>query len=850
MTTVTAGHRFEISHKSGSPEDPGLCSADDIAAYMLIDSVAISTATSKAVSTVNAVAPDSSSISQANSRATSAGTAASVADSKAVSDSGTTSMADSKAISVSGSCSVADSKAVSVSVAVPVTTAIVYSGAISSADSKAVSTANTIPTPAAGRTVPTLTQYLANNAVFNVLDYGAAFNGVTDDATAINAACAAALAAGGGIVQLPVGTAIYGSLVTWGTGVTVQGRGMGATILKQKASANLSTNLLIATSAFNAGAKDFTLDCNMAQNTGAGQNYGLRFDYGTDHLIDRVEVKNFYGLTGGTGVMIAGTGVSTRCHVTRCYVHDGGDIAALHQSDGIFVGGVNNKLTFNHIYNITDTAIVAEQSTDVLIDGNTILFCTQGIALGTATSAPGVGGTVSNNLIAGINRFNGQAILIYRFNGTTNKKILVAHNNIRDSTAGGGIFCWQSSFVDFVGNRASNIAGTAASAWDGVGLYVRNCHHITLNGGSYDGCSQQGVLFAGVTDATVIAPSITSCMLLSPGTAAGMTVQDGPTEPSWGAPQSVQSQRITIIGLRSTGTLAYANATAIIGATSIAINDLPGAIPSGTVLTFTGGKTATLSAPALAGATTLAVTALAAQVNAADVANYAPQGRGLSLSGLCDQLLIVGCDLRGNANNPGYSNAATGNVRRFGNLTFTTNNTNEAVDYADLVGGAKITGGDLAFVSGATGAIRYVSRIWSDTANWALLNNAATLANLLVDEATGSTGARGSLTSGEFAVTYSASMTPNAQLGNRAIITATNSTAFAINAPTNPVTGQVLRVTIRNTSGGALGVATWNAVFKMVAWSQPANGFSRSIEFDYDGTNWVEMTRTAADIPN
>lgn len=99
-------------------------------------------------------------------------------------------------------------------------------------------------------------------------------------------------------------------------------------------------------------------------------------------------------------------------------------------------------------------------------------------------------------------------------------------------------------------------------------------------------------------------------------------------------------------------------------------------------------------------------------------------------------------------------------------------------------------------------------------------------------------------------VTYSASMTPDAQAGNIQVITATNGTAFTINAPSNPASGQQMTMRIRNTSGGALGAATWNAVFKMVAWTNPGNGNSRAIEFYYDGTNWVETYRSAADIPN
>lgn len=108
----------------------------------------------------------------------------------------------------------------------------------------------------------------------------------------------------------------------------------------------------------------------------------------------------------------------------------------------------------------------------------------------------------------------------------------------------------------------------------------------------------------------------------------------------------------------------------------------------------------------------------------------------------------------------------------------------------------------------------------------------------------------GAIIEKEVTVVYSVAMTPDASLGNEQIITATNATAFAINAPTNPATGQYLEVTLRNTSGGALGAATWNGVFKMTAWTNPANGFSRTIVFRYNGANWVEKGRTAADVPN
>ena len=99
-------------------------------------------------------------------------------------------------------------------------------------------------------------------------------------------------------------------------------------------------------------------------------------------------------------------------------------------------------------------------------------------------------------------------------------------------------------------------------------------------------------------------------------------------------------------------------------------------------------------------------------------------------------------------------------------------------------------------------------------------------------------------------VAYSASITIDAREGNTFEVTATNGTAFTVNAPTNPADGQVMLLTIKNTSGGALGAITWNAVFKMAAWTSPATANNRSITFVYDGTNWIERHRTASDIPN
>jgi hypothetical protein len=100
------------------------------------------------------------------------------------------------------------------------------------------------------------------------------------------------------------------------------------------------------------------------------------------------------------------------------------------------------------------------------------------------------------------------------------------------------------------------------------------------------------------------------------------------------------------------------------------------------------------------------------------------------------------------------------------------------------------------------------------------------------------------------ALTYGTTIATDAALGNEFDITVTDGVAFAISAPTNPTDGQRITYTLRNTSGGAMGVVTWNAVFKMAALTNPATGFSRSIDFRYDGSNWVQISQTGVDVPN
>lgn len=97
--------------------------------------------------------------------------------------------------------------------------------------------------------------------------------------------------------------------------------------------------------------------------------------------------------------------------------------------------------------------------------------------------------------------------------------------------------------------------------------------------------------------------------------------------------------------------------------------------------------------------------------------------------------------------------------------------------------------------------------------------------------------------------TYSATIASDASAAAHFTVVATDTTAFTIAAPSNAKKGRSITFDITNSSGGSLGTITWNAAFKLAgAFTNPANGKRRTVSFKYDGSNWVETHRAAADI--
>jgi Pectate lyase superfamily protein/Right handed beta helix region len=98
-----------------------------------------------------------------------------------------------------------------------------------------------------------------------------------------------------------------------------------------------------------------------------------------------------------------------------------------------------------------------------------------------------------------------------------------------------------------------------------------------------------------------------------------------------------------------------------------------------------------------------------------------------------------------------------------------------------------------------------------------------------------------------FTLTDGATVAPSFLTGNHFILEAKGSRTIAnVN---QRVAGATVTFDIKNGTGGAI-TTTWNEAYKLAgAWVDPAAGKSRTVTFYcYDGTNWRELGRAAADI--
>jgi len=91
--------------------------------------------------------------------------------------------------------------------------------------------------------------------------------------------------------------------------------------------------------------------------------------------------------------------------------------------------------------------------------------------------------------------------------------------------------------------------------------------------------------------------------------------------------------------------------------------------------------------------------------------------------------------------------------------------------------------------------------------------------------------------------------TANAKLANINYLSI-GSGDYTIAAPTNAFDGCRLTYIVKNDGLGALGAATWNAIFRKTAWTNPASGTARTVTFVYDSATslWWQTSASDADL--
>lgn len=185
---------------------------------------------------------------------------------------------------------------------------------------------------------------------YNVRDYGAVGDGVTDDRAAIQAALDACRTAGGGVVYLPAGTyAINSSIIhptdptvtvclVIGSDTTLAGDGVGATILRLGAS--MPNQLFFLNNYNRLTNADHDITIAQLEIDGNAANQAASVDAQNGPLVDHIQrgvyrdlfVHDFYGTTSGGNGPNGTPGenshldfhYSSDCHYIRCTCADTG----------------------------------------------------------------------------------------------------------------------------------------------------------------------------------------------------------------------------------------------------------------------------------------------------------------------------------------------------------------------------------------------------------------------------------------------------------------------------------------------------------------------------------------------
>ncbi|MDE3095764.1 MAG: right-handed parallel beta-helix repeat-containing protein [Chloroflexota bacterium] len=317
-------------------------------------------------------------------------------------------------------------------------------------------------------TVAGLLQYMRTQAPLSagldlqvdvVRDYGAKFDGSTDDTTAFTDAISAVSTAGGGTITCPAGVSIVQPFSITGDSIRIVGQGAGITTLRRKTG---STGFqVIDINAAAVALEDLTIDGNSD-----GTNAACVALTGTQVAVRRCEILNavLYGIN------MCGNASLTGCDIVDCYIHANGGVgifgsAAGYTADELSIRGCRIQANGGH-----------------------------GVLLGNGSTAQVAHAVVASNRVVGNGTASagGGGIWV----GIGGAHIAITGNEVI-SNAGDGIAVAGGTDVTITGNECAYgsgptgdpaVSGIAVSDGGLRGTIAGNyCHHNTADGIVFNG---------------------------------------------------------------------------------------------------------------------------------------------------------------------------------------------------------------------------------------------------------------------------------------------------------------------------------------------------------------------------
>jgi hypothetical protein len=366
-----------------------------------------------------------------------------------------------------------------------------------------------ISKPAAGHQ-PAPTPDISKIApVYNVVSYGADATGATESAPAIQAALTAAAAAGGGVVVVPAGLYVVSQILQIGSGVALQGAGMGVTTIQaasgfsptQVAGLNGLTVLVVAN---NAGGSNIvitglTFDGNQA-NISTFPGWA---DQGDSHCLDLRNVDNLQisGIEVINAIRYSMFIVQcTHSYISFCRVISGQESLASGrtQQDGIHLSGcrwcvvADNNVDTGTTAGVGDDAICLQALTlgapvtDIAVTGNVLRSGARGISLVPYLDC------IQNVTITGNDIYGTQddgIIFNVTSSGPTCSNITIIGNTLSGIAASGSGHGVNLQSITTAGYQDVVISGNTVSGYantTGFGIYAGMGSGLLIESNNFD----------------------------------------------------------------------------------------------------------------------------------------------------------------------------------------------------------------------------------------------------------------------------------------------------------------------------------------------------------------------------